>query len=73
VLFGISLVSKKAAYAALFFMERTGIEPVTSGLQILSSVGQPWSSCVDVRRLRVWRPSHVSRGADDGQSDLTQI
>jgi hypothetical protein len=33
VLFGISLVNKKAAYAAPFLMERAGIEPATSGLQ----------------------------------------
>ena len=32
-------------------MERTGIEPVTSGLQILSSADQPWSPRVDVRRF----------------------
>jgi hypothetical protein len=58
---------------AFLVMERTGIEPVTSGLQILSSDGQPWSSRVDVRRACVWELSHVSRGIDDGQSDLTQI
>jgi hypothetical protein len=35
-------------------MERTGIEPVTSGLQILSGAGQAWSARVDVRWLRDW-------------------
>jgi hypothetical protein len=54
-------------------MERTGIEPVTSGLQILSGGGQPWSAHVDVRRFRDWELSHASRGTDDSQPDLTQI
>jgi hypothetical protein len=31
-------------------MERTGIEPVTSGLQILADDRQPWLFPVDVRR-----------------------
>jgi hypothetical protein len=54
-------------------MERTGIEPVTSGLQILSGDGQPWSSHVDVARFRDWELPHALRGTGDGQSDLTQI
>jgi hypothetical protein len=54
-------------------MERTGIEPVTSGLQILSAAGQAWSSRVDARRLSDWELTHPSRGTDDGHPDLTQI
>jgi hypothetical protein len=54
-------------------MERAGIEPATSGLQILSGAGQAWSSRVDVRCLRDWELSHASRGTDDGHPDLTQI
>jgi hypothetical protein len=54
-------------------VERTGIEPVTSGLQILSGASQAWSSRVDVRRLCDFELSHASRGTDDGQPDLTQI
>jgi hypothetical protein len=54
-------------------MERTGIEPVTSGLQILSGAGQAWSSRVDARSLCDWELSHASRATHDGQPDLTQI
>jgi hypothetical protein len=54
-------------------MERTGIEPVTSGLQILSRADQGWSARVDARRLRDWELSQASRGTHDGQPDLTQI
>jgi len=32
-------------------MERTGIEPMTSGLQILSSGDQAWSGQVVMRQL----------------------
>ena len=54
-------------------MERTGIEPVTSGLQTLSGGGQSSSSRVDLRRSHDWEQSHAPRGTDDGQRDLTQI
>jgi hypothetical protein len=56
-----------------FSMERTGIEPVTSGLQILSSVDQPWSADVESRWLRSLRLGHLSLVGDDGQRDLTRI
>jgi hypothetical protein len=54
-------------------MERTGIEPVTSGLQIRSEAGHAWSLRVGLRRLRDWELSHASRGTGDGHPDLTQI
>jgi hypothetical protein len=54
-------------------MERTGIEPVTSGLQILSRGGQVWSAYVDVRRLCDSELSDAARGTHDGPPDLTQI
>ena len=54
-------------------MERIGIEPMTSGLQILSGDGHQWSSRIDVRRLREGELSHASRVTVGGQADLTQI
>ena len=41
----VSLVNERAAFAALL-VERTGIEPVTSGLQIRSGLRQRWSARV---------------------------
>ena len=54
-------------------MERIGIEPMTSGLQILSRTDQAWSAHVGMRWLRGLRLSHPSRVVGDGQPDLTQI
>jgi hypothetical protein len=76
----LTLVSatRRAAAVGAFaisvsFLLGAGGEPVTSGLQILFGHGQPGSSGVDARRLRVWELSHVSRGTDDGHPDLTQL
>jgi hypothetical protein len=52
-------------------MERAGIEPVTSGLQILSGADQLWLALVGTGRLHGLRLSRVSPVADDGQRDLT--
>jgi hypothetical protein len=54
-------------------MERTGIEPVTSGLQILSGAGQVGSLGVGMWEVRDWEPSHASRDTGGGPPDLTRI
>jgi hypothetical protein len=73
VVCGARLENEKAPLPGPFSVERAGIEPATSGLQILSGAVQAWSSRVDVRPLRDWELSHASGGTDDGQPDLTQI
>ena len=65
--------NKKPGCAGPFSMERIGIEPMTSGLQILSAADQAWSACVNPRRLRDSAPRCTSRGSHGGQPDLTRI
>jgi hypothetical protein len=61
------------ASAGFLVMERTGIEPVTSGLQILSRKGQGWSARAGAGWLRQSTASDRSQKGHAGQPDLTRI